>query len=60
MQNPLINFSCEITKIFQTLVSFQCDNSLDIPLWDNYRFTQGGKPLKNDNWKQRVLKDWWI
>ena len=53
IDNPLIQFSCSITKLFRIRLIFS--NSFSVPLWNNYRFAQNGRPLINDTSKSKGL-----
>ena len=56
IDNPLIKFSCSIAKTFQNMIHFKGCDSPKIPLWNNYRFTLNGRPLRNEVWDSKGIR----
>ena len=51
IKNPIVNFSCEITKITHKKCAINGLMFPSCPLWENPLVTAGGKTLYNKKWK---------
>ena len=55
IKNPIISFSCDMTKIIHKRCNINGIMLPSCPLWKNPLFTAGDKTLSNEGWKKHDI-----